>query len=297
MKLVVAGSSGLVGTALVPRLSADGHSVVRLVRGPVGDASMVTWDPSGGSVPPNLLDDVDAVVNLCGSNIAAGRWTEARKLELRESRLRTTEALVTALDSAVRRPRVLVNASAVGIYGDRDNEVLTETSSAGGGFLANLCKDWEAAALKARASDVRVVCLRIGVVMSGRGGALRKLVPVFRAGLGGRLGDGRAWMSWISCEDLVRAILFVLGNASIEGPVNAVSPEPLRNRQFTETLAAALNRRAFFPMPAALLELIYGEMARETLLASCRAMPGVLRDKGFGYRFPDLPGALLDTLG
>ena len=133
--------------------------------------------------------------------------------------------------------------------------------------------------------------------MSGRGGALRKLVPVFRAGLGGRLGDGRAWMSWISCEDLVRAILFVLGNAAIEGPVNAVSPDPLRNRQFTETLAAVLNRRAFFPVPAALLELVYGEMARETLLASCRAMPGVLRDKGFVYRFPDLPGALLDTLG
>lgn len=271
--------------------------MVRLVRGEVRDTTMATWDPTAGGVPGGLLDDVDAVVNLCGSNIAAGRWTPARKRELRESRLRTTEALVAALGTAARRPRVLVNASAVGIYGDRGNEVLTETSAAGGGFLAALCQDWEAGAFKARACGVRVVCLRIGVVMSGRGGALAKLVPVFKVGLGGRLGDGRAWMSWISCEDLVRAILFVLGNSSIDGPVNAVSPEPLRNRQFTETLAAFLRRKALFPVPAALLNLAFGEMARETLLASCRAMPGMLREKGFVYRFPDLPGALLDTLG
>ena len=297
MKIVVAGSTGLVGSVLVPRLKAEGHDVLRLVREGGGEPGTAVWDPVAGTLPAGVFDSVDAVVNLCGSNVAAGRWTAVRRSELRDSRIRSTGTLVRGLAAAASRPRVLVNASAVGIYGDRGGEVLTEKSPAGSGCLARLCVDWEAEAMKASDSGTRVVCLRIGVVMSGRGGALAKMLPLFRLGLGGKLGDGRAWMSWISSEDLVRAILFVLTEPSVSGPVNAVSPDPLRNEQFAATLAASLSRRAWMPVPAALLTLAFGEMARETLLASCRALPAVLRERGFVYRFPDLPGALLDTLG
>ena len=292
MKILVAGASGLVGSALGPALRLQGHEVVTLVRRPVRRDDEIAWNPPAGELGPAVLATTDAIVNLAGENIAAGRWTSERKAALRRSRLDSTRTLVRAMDRAEPRRRVLVNASAVGFYGDRGDEVLTEDSPAGRGFLPELCAEWETEAQAAESLGARVVRLRLGVVLAREGGALARLLPVFRLGLGGRLGDGRAWMSWIELDDLIRVVDAVLTDPRWYGAINAVAPGPVTNGEFTAGLGRMLHRPEFLPVPRRLLELVYGEMAGATLLASARVMPGRLVAGGFIFRQPDMTAAL-----
>ncbi len=297
MRILVAGASGLVGSALVPALRQQEHQVVALVRRPVRRDDEIAWDPPAGGLEPAVLATVDAIVNLAGENIAAGRWSAARKEMLRCSRIDSTRTLLRALAQAVPRPRVLVNASAVGFYGDRGDEVLTESSPAGRGFLPELCAAWEAEAQAAEALGVRVVRLRLGVVLARDGGALARLLPLFRLGLGGRLGDGRAWMSWIGLDDLVRVVGTVLADPRLDGAVNAVAPGPVTNAEFTCALAQLFHRPAILPVPRWLLMLVFGEMAGATLLASMRVRPDRLLAGGFAFRQPDITAALRQAIG
>ena len=295
MHVLVTGASGLIGSALVPRLLEGGHQAIRLVRtAPQGDD--LRWDPAAGVLDPASLEGLDAVVHLAGENIGAGRWTPERKSRIRESRVRGTALLSEALASLADPPQVLVCASAVGFYGSRGDEVLTEDSPAGSGFLAELCRDWEAAAEPARAKGLRVVHLRFGMVLSPEGGALRKMLLSFRLGLGGRIGDGAQTWSWISLDDVVGALCHALATDGLRGPVNAVSPHPVTNLEFTRTLGAALCRPTPFPMPAFAARLAFGEMADALLLCSARAVPARLQETGYAFRHPDLAGALRDLL-
>jgi len=297
MRILVAGASGLVGSVLGPALGQQGHEVVALVRRPVRRDDEIAWDPAAGGLEPTVLATVDAIVNLAGENIAAGRWSAVRKEALRRSRLDSTRTLVRAMGRAEPRPRVLVNASAVGFYGDRGDEVLTEDSPAGRGFLPELCEEWETEAQAAEPAGARVVRLRLGVVLSREGGALARLLPVFRLGLGGRLSDGRAWMSWIALDDLIRVVDAVLTDPRWYGALNAVAPGPVTNGEFTAVLGRMLHRPVFLPVPRWLLELVYGEMAGATLLASARVMPGRLVAGGFIFRQPDIAAALRHVVG
>jgi uncharacterized protein (TIGR01777 family) len=297
MDVAIAGSSGLIGTALVATLRARGHRVRRLLRGGTVGPDDVSWDPARGELDPDKLSGVDAAVNLAGENLAAGRWSAARKQRFRQSRIGTTRLLAGTLARLEPRPRVLVNASAIGWYGDRGDETLNEDSPGGSGFLAELCRDWEAAADPAADAGIRTVLLRIGVVMSAEGGALAKMLPSFRLGLGARLGDGRQFMSWIGRDDLVRAIVFALEHDGLAGPVNGVAPNPVRNAELTRTLGRVLRRPAFLVAPAFVLRLALGQMARETLLAGARILPSRLADAGFRCEHPELEGALRHELG
>ena len=298
MRLLVTGASGLVGSALIQRLSASGddpapHQIVRLVRGdPRPDGSEIRWAPETGQLDPRVIEGFDAVVHLAGENIAQGRWTAAKKARIRDSRVHGTGLLCRALAGAASRPKVLVSASAVGYYGDRGDEELDETSPAGAGFLAEVCRDWEAATGPAAAAGIRVVCVRLGVILARHGGALARMVPLFRYGLGGRLGNGRQSMSWISLGDAVEAICHVLGDGSLSGPVNLVSPNPATNREFTKALGRVLRRPTPFPAPAFLLRLVLGEMADAMLLASARVFPRRLLASGFKFQTPELKDAL-----
>jgi uncharacterized protein (TIGR01777 family) len=298
MRVLVSGSTGLLGSALIPRLRLEGHEVVRLVRRPppLGPFE-VFWDPGTGRLDAGALEGFDAAVHLSGENLAGGRWTDARKRLLYSSRIDTTRLLAEALGRVSRKPKVLISASAVGYYGDRGDERLTESAPAGSGFLAALCRDWEAAAAPAEAGGIRVVTLRSGIVLSASGGALTAMLPIFRLGLGGPLAGGAQWLSWISLTDILRAIEHVIADGSIRGPVNTVSPEPARNLDFTRALGRVLHRPALMPVPAPALELLYGEMARETLLASQRAVPGRLAESGFEFSYPELEPALRHALG
>ena len=297
MKILIAGASGLVGSALVPALRRQGHEVVTLVRRPVRREGEISWNPPAGELEPAAVATTDAIVNLAGENIAAGRWTAARKTALRCSRLDSPRTLVRAMARAEPRSRVLVNASAVGFYGDRGDEVLTEDSPVGRGFLPELCAAWEAEARAAESAGARVVRLRLGVVLAREGGALARLLPVFRLGLGGQLGNGRAWMSWIELDDLVRVVSAALTDPRWYGAINAVAPGPVTNGEFTAALGQLLHRPAFFPAPRRLLELVYGEMAGATLFASARVMPGRLLAGGFVFRQPDIAAALRCVVG
>jgi len=287
----------LVGSALVPALRLQGHEVVTLVRRPARREDEIAWNPAAGDLAPAVLAATDAIVNLAGENIAAGRWTLVRKEALRRSRVDSTRTLVQALGRAEPRPRVLVNASAVGFYGDRGDEVLTEDSLVGRGFLPDLCAEWETEAQAAESLGVRVVRLRLGVVLAREGGALARLLPLFRLGLGGRLGDGRAWMSWIELDDLVRVVSAALTDPRLEGAINAVAPGPVTNRDFTAALGRMLHRPTILPVPRRLLELVYGEMAGATLFASARVMPGRLLGGGFIFRQADITAALRHIVG
>ncbi len=297
MKLALAGASGFVGSALGRHLEEGGHLVVRLVRRPVEGPAEVAWHPSSGEVEPRArLEGLDGVVNLAGSNLAAGRWTEERRTEILRSRVESTRALVAVLAHLNHPPRVLVNASATGYYGDRGEEELTAASGRGEGFLADVCHAWEEEARVAESVGIRAVLLRLGVVLGPGGGMLAKLRPVFRAGLGAQLGDGRQWMSWISLGDAVGVVRRALEDSGLAGPVNAVAPVPVRNAEFTAALARALHHHTFAPFPAVVLRALFGEMADEMLLASARVLPGRLAAAGYGFVHPALDGALQAAL-
>jgi uncharacterized protein (TIGR01777 family) len=294
MKVAVTGSSGLIGTELVRSLRADGHDVLRLVRRTPRTADEHRWEPAHSRVPPGLLDDVDAVVNLAGVGVADRPWTANRKREVLASRVDSTatvsQALAQAVANAPGRERVLRSASAVGWYGDTGDRVVDETVPAGDDFLARVCVEWEAATGPAVAAGVRVATLRTGLVLA-RGGLLGKLLPLFRLGLGAKLGNGRQYMPWISLRDEVDAIRFLL-TSPVSGPVNLTGPQPVSNAVFTEALAAAVHRPAFLTVPGPAMRLALGELGRVGVLAGQRAVPRVLERAGFSYSHPDLPSAL-----
>ena len=295
MQIALSGSSGFLGRYLERRLEDAGHMVRRLVR--TADArDGIVWNPEAGGLDPAALSGIDAVVHLAGEPIAQ-RWTRERKRRIRESRVRGTETIARAMVGARDRPRVLLSGSAVGIYGDRGDEVLDERSGRGKDFLAAVATEWERATDPARDVGVRVVQLRTGLVLAEDGGALAKMLPLFRAGVGGPIGTGRQWMSWITREDFVRAVLFLLGAEEAAGPVNVVGPHPARNAEFTRLLGRALHRPALLPVPAVALRLAFGEMAQSTLLASQRALPRRLGELGFQFRFPLLADGLAFELG
>ena len=294
--IAVTGATGLIGSALVELLLAHGHTVRRFVRS-TRDArdGDVVWDAARSELPPGALHGVDAVVNLAGAPIAQ-RWTAERKHDIRASRVLGTDKLARAIAAMEQKPRVLLTGSAVGYYGDRGDEVLTESSAPGHDFLAGVCVAWEQPATPAAEAGVRVVLLRTGVVLSKDGGALAKLLPPFRLGMGGPLGTGEQWMSWIALEDHLRAIEHCLFVDTVRGAVNLVAPNPVRNSHFATTLGRVLARPALVPVPAFALALMYGEMARETLLASQRALPDALAATGVDFRQPTLEGALRTML-
>jgi uncharacterized protein (TIGR01777 family) len=297
MKILIAGASGLVGKALVNTLRADGHSVARLVRpGSATSAGDIPWDPMAATTNVSAMEGADAVVHLSGANIAQGRWTSARKAILRSSRIDTTRVLVDAIVSLRQKPRVFVCASAIGYYGNRGDEILTESSSIGTDFIALLVRDWEAEANRAKARGVRTVLLRFGVVLSGEGGALPQMLLPFKFGLGGRLGSGRQWMSWIALEDAVRIVCAAIADERLEGPLNVVAPNPLRNADFTRITAAVLHRPAIFAAPAFALRLALGEMADALLLVSQRVKPERLLAAGYSFQFAEFESALRTVL-
>jgi hypothetical protein len=297
MRILVSGSSGLIGGALCAWLPSRGHSAVRLVRRAAKGASEIAWDPAAGTLDAGALAGVDAVVHLAGAGIADERWTDARKRVLRDSRVRSTALLATALARSPQGPRVFVSASAVGWYGDRGDECLDETSPAGTGFLAEVGRAWEAAADPAEAAGIRVAHPRTGIVLAKDGGALARLLPLFRAGLGGPVGSGRQWWSWIGLHDACAAILHAIEHEGVRGPFNLVAPQPLTAAGFAHTLGRALSRPALMPAPAFALRLAMGrELADEVLLASQRAFPAVLVRTGFAFRDPDLDVALRRVL-
>jgi uncharacterized protein len=293
----VSGSTGLIGRSLVPFLTSGGHEVLRLVRRAARE-SEIQWDPGAGRLDPAQLEGADAVVHLAGENLAA-RWSTARKQAIRNSRVVGTRLLAEALSRLTRPPRVLVSASAVGIYGNRGDETLTESSAPASrsDFLVDVGREWEAATEPARAAGVRVVRFRSGLVLSPAGGVLGRMLPAFRLGVGGRLGSGRQWMSWISIDDTIGAIHHALTTVGLFGPVNATAPHPVTNREFAATLGRVMGRPAILPVPAIALRLVFGEMADVALLASARVLPERLIQSGYRFRHPQLEGALRFVLG
>ncbi|CAN5795186.1 hypothetical protein BH23GEM6_BH23GEM6_02070 [soil metagenome] len=292
--VAVSGSTGMIGSALVASLERDGVDVRRIVRGKPGKKD-IAWDPSAGSIDAASLQGVEAVVHLAGEPIGE-RWTSEKKKRILESRVGGTRTLAEAIGSLDSPPRVLVSASGVGYYGDRGDELLTEESSPGDDFLASVVQQWEAALAPAARAESRVVRLRFGVVLSTRGGALDRLLTPFKLGVGGRLGSGRQWMSWISLDDVIRVIRFALSNDQISGPINAVAPEQVTNADFTQVLGSVLNRPTIFQVPAPALRLAFGEMAEGTLLVSQRAVPARLQAAGFDFSQPRLEEALRAAL-
>ncbi|MCH9045002.1 MAG: TIGR01777 family protein [SAR324 cluster bacterium] len=295
-KILVSGSSGLIGTRLCAFLSSGGHTVIRLLRGGAAD-NAVAWAPAAGEIDAAALEGLDAVVHLAGENIAAGRWSEKRKEAIRASRVDSTALLCRTLAGLSRKPGVLVAASAVGYYGDRGEGAVDEDAGAGEGYLAEVCQAWEAATDPARQAGIRVVNLRIGVVLAAEGGALQKMLPPFRLGLGGPLGNGRQFMSWIALEDLIGVIQQGIFDETLRGPVNAVAPEAVTNRDFGRMLGRVLRRPAAAPLPAGVVRLVFGEMGQALLLEGQRVLPKRLQAAGFEYVFPGLEGALRSELG
>ncbi len=296
MNVLLTGSSGLIGSALMPSLKVAGHRVTRLVRshGAPKDAQ-VYWNPAAGELDVAALEGIEAVVHLAGENIAQ-RWSQENKTRIVVSRTDSTRLLAESLGRLSKPPQVLIAASAIGYYGDCGDEVLQEDSAPGSGFLAEVCHRWESAAALAELQGIRTVRLRIGVVLSTAGGALPRMLTPFRWGLGGKLGSGAQYMSWIAMDDLVGAILHALATPNLQGPVNAVSPNPVTNQEFTRTLAKVLRRPAFFPVPAFLLRLAFGEMGEELLLSSTRVLPAKLKSSGYVFRYPQLEPALQHLL-
>ena len=295
-EILLTGASGLIGTSLIRNLHAKRISTIPLQRAPGPGA--VVWNPYAAQPlnDPSRLNGVTAAVHLAGANVSGKRWSKAYKQEILDSRVKPTKALAGLLAGLPKPPSVLVCASAVGIYGDRGDEELDEASSPGTGFLAEVCLAWEAAAQAARDAGIRVVHLRFGVVLAGQGGALKKMLPIFRLGMGGPLGSGRQWMSWVALADVIAAIEFALETPQLAGPVNVVAPQPVTNLEFTHALGKAVHRPAIVPAPAFALKLAFGEMADEALLASQRVVRSRLTEHGFSFAFPRLDSALDEAI-
>jgi uncharacterized protein len=319
VNILISGSSGLVGTALTAHFAAGGNRVLRLVRPParrarstrlapdVGRATAggagaasptltIAWDPAARRIDPSLLEDMDAAVHLSGESLAAGRWTAARKERIRSSRIESTAFLAGTLAKLARPPRAFISASAVGYYGNRGDDLLDEACPAGPDFLAQVCRDWETAAESAASGRVRVVTLRTGLVLSPSGGALAAMLPLFRMGLGGPLGNGRQWMSWIALDDLVGAVEHSIATEGLQGALNTVAPTPVMNSEFARCLGRVLGRPALLRVPALALKVALGELS-EALLGSQRAVPRRLLESGFRFRHPRLEDALRHALG
>jgi uncharacterized protein (TIGR01777 family) len=296
LDVLVSGATGLLGSALVPALKNEGHGVRRLTRSGDSSEDTVRWDPSAGTIDVAGLEGIDAVVHLAGENIV-GRWTDAKKARIRDSRVRGTGLLAETLAGLSTPAGVMVSASATGYYGDRGNELLTEESAPGNNFLAVVCQEWEAAASVAREAGIRVVHPRFGIVLSPEGGALGTTLPIFKFAGGGRIGSGGQYWAWITIDDVVGAILHVLNTESISGPVNVTVPDPPTNTEYTKTLGHVLGRPTVFPLPAPVARLALGQVADELLLASQRIEPVMLKESGYSYRYPELEGALRHLLG
>lgn len=298
MKILVSGSTGLVGTSLVARLRAEHHEVVGLVRRvPANDdEAVVAWDPSNGTIEPGELEGFDAVIHLAGENIAARRWSTKQKARIRDSRVEGTSLLARTLAGLESPPATMICASAIGWYGDAGDEWQDESQPPGTGFLPDVCRDWEAAADPAREAGLRVVHARIGVVLAREGGALKAMLLPFRLGLGGRVGSGQQYWSWIALDDLVAALKHLVETDSLQGPVNLVAPAPATNREFTRTLGRVLGRPTIFPMPGVMARLLLGEMANELMLTGARIRSTLLAESGFDFRCPDLESALRHVL-
>jgi len=297
LRVALTGSHGLVGSALVESLGAEGHHVVRLVRGRAGSGgNEIAWNPAERSIDVSALEGLDAVINLAGESIAA-RWTKTRKARIRSSRVRGTELIAGALARLRRPPGVLINASAIGYYGNRGDEEIDESCSRGAGFLAETCEAWEGATVAARVAGIRVVLLRIGVVLDAAGGALPRMLIPFRAGLGGRMGSGRQYMSWVGLDDLVGIVRHALLDEGLEGAVNAVSPGPVRNAEFTRVLGRVLRRPTFLAVPATVIRGVFGEMGEGLFLEGARVIPRRLARSGFTFAHRDLESSLRARLG
>lgn len=292
MKVLVSGSHGLVGQTLIQSLLNRGDAVSRLVRKAPSGSTDIEWHPNQGQIDAAKLGGFDAVVHLAGESIASGRWTPEKKQRIRDSRIKGTQLLSGALTSASPPPSVFVCASAIGFYGDRGDEVLTEQSAPGNDFLAHVCKQWEESAEPAAEKGIRLVKARLGIVLDRDGGALAKMLPPFRMGIGGRIGDGKQWMSWIALADVVRALEFVIDKQNLSGAVNFVAPNPVTNTTFTSALGNFLGRPTFFPVPAFGARLAFGEMADALLLSSQRVEPKRLSESGFTFNYANLNDAL-----
>lgn len=296
MKIAIAGATGLVGSELQPLLTTGGHQVTPITRSR-SDPKQIEWDIQAGTIESERLEGVDAVVHLAGENIAAGRWSDRQKAKIRDSRVLGTRLLCETLAGLNQKPKVLVAASATGFYGDRGAEVLTEDSGPGGNFLANVCQAWEAETKVAADAGIRVVKLRFGVILSPKGGALQKMLLPFKLGAGGNVGSGKQFWAWIGLDDAAGAIHHALMTESLAGPVNAVSPNPVTNAEFTKTLGRVLSRPTIIPMPAFAARLVLGQMADELLLASFRVVPTRLQETNYEFRHPTLESALRFQLG
>jgi uncharacterized protein len=298
MKVLISGASGLVGTAVTDALRKEGHTVAQFVR-PGGNARPgdVCWDPASGTVDVAAMEGADAVICLSGASVGEGRWSAARKKVLRDSRVDTTRVLADSVGRLKQKPHVFIAASAIGYYGSRGDEILTESSTAGNDFIALLAREWESESLRAELAGIRTVILRFGVILSPKGGALARMVLPFKLGAGGRLGSGKQWMSWVALDDVVQIIRGAIADERMRGPVNVAAPGPVQNEEFTRMLAKVLHRPAIFPAPAFALRIALGEMADSLLLASQRVIPEKLRAAGYQFRFENLEAALRPLLG
>jgi hypothetical protein len=296
MKILVSGASGLVGQAVVHNLSSRGTEVFRLVREAASEAREIRWNPSEGIEDARKLEGMDAVIHLAGEPVAEGRWTDDKKRRIRESRVKGTKVLAEALAQMERKPAAFLSASAVGYYGSRGAEVLTEESAPGDDFLAQVCRDWEKATEPAAQTGIRVACMRFGIILSAQGGALTKMLTPFKMGVGGRMGSGEQYMSWIALDDVAGIIEHLLEKDSLSGAVNVVAPNPVTNKEFTKALGEALSRPTLLPVPEFALRLAFGEMADVALLSSQRVEPARLKQSGYVFKYPELNGALNHVL-
>ena len=296
MKILITGSHGLVGKALISELNKDKHEIVSLVRHASERASEIEWHPNQGSIDSEHVSGFDVVVHLAGESIASGRWTDEKKRKIRESRVMGTTLLSQSLARSTKPPAVFISASAIGYYGNRADELLDEKSAPGNDFLAEVCVAWERATGEAEARGIRTIHARFGIILDQEGGALAKMLTPFRMGVGGRIGDGKQWMSWIALVDVIQGLKFVIEHSSITGPVNFVAPNPVTNSEFTKSLGDALSRPTLFPMPSFAARLAFGEMADALLLSSAKVEPKRLHESGYRFEFENLQPTLATIL-